>query len=141
MNFTLACPQKILLDEEAVRLATVPGAAGAFGVMPGHIPILCEMQPGILSVYFDKGTIGGKSTHYMVAGGFCIVHPNSSVEISAVDACEMGHLDATAVANGLSKARENLSSAEKSTDPAAKAEAEIEVHAYETIQKCMSFTP
>merc|ERR1719461_2802381 len=141
MNFTLACPQKILLDEEAVRLATIPGAAGAFGVMPGHIPILCEMQPGILSVYYDKGTIAGKSSHYMVAGGFCIVHPNSSVEISAVDACEMSNLDSTAVANGLQAAKEKLASSEKSTDPAEKLEAEIEVHAYETIQKCMSFTP
>merc|ERR1719461_1968368 len=108
MNFTLACPQKILLDEEAVRLATIPGAAGAFGAMPGHMPILCELQPGILSVYFDKGTISGKSAHYFIAGGFCVVHPNSSVEISAVDACEMNQLDAVAVSNGLQKAKETF---------------------------------
>merc|ERR1740121_918264 len=117
MNFTLACPHKTLLDEESVRLVTIPGAGGAFGAMAGHIPIVCELQPGIISVYYDKQTTSGKSSHYYVAAGFCMVHSNSNVEISAADACLMSSLDATAVTNGMTKAKENIATAEKSQDP------------------------
>lgn len=138
ISLTVACPHKTLIEEEPARLVTVPGLAGAFGVAPNHVPVLCEMQPGILSVFFEKSETAGKQVHYFVAGGFAIMHPNSAMEIACVEAVDMNDLDSAAVAKGLAAARDKFSQADKLGET-AKAEAEIEVVAYEAIQAMMGY--
>src|SRR3954468_24632208 len=53
----------------AVSLQTdsvqVPGAAGEFGVLPGHLPLLAALKPGILSYRQD-----GKMQRAAVGAGF-----------------------------------------------------------------------
>merc|ERR1719204_2898304 len=140
MTVTLACPHKTLLEEEAVRLLTVPGAAGAFGATPGHVPVVCELQPGILSCYFEKSTVSGRQTHYFVAAGFCVIHPNSQVEISCTEAVSLKDLSPENVAKGLADAKAKKSG-DKGLDPAESACIAIEIAAYEAISQAMHHMP
>lgn len=59
----------------------VPATSGQMGVLPGHVPSIAELKPGVLSV-FDSGI----ETKYFVASGFAFVHPNSVLDVCAVEA-------------------------------------------------------
>ncbi len=48
-----------------------PGAAGGFGVRPGHTPFITALGPGVLTA-----VAGGRPQHYAIAGGFCEVAEN-----------------------------------------------------------------
>merc|ERR1719384_2203158 len=116
MSVTFCTPNNTILEDEAVRLMTIPGSIGAFGLSPDHVPILCEMQPGIVSLFYDKGEASGRQAHYFVAGGFCISHPNSVVEVTTAEAVEMKDLDPANITNGLNEALNKLGSSEKMTE-------------------------
>ncbi len=74
-------------------MAVIPGSDGRFAVTPGHIPVMCEMQPGILSLYHERSETSGRSDHYFVAGGMCLVHPDASLEIAATEAILLADID------------------------------------------------
>ena len=48
------------------------GVMGDLGILPGHAPLLTELQPGPIRVIFD----GGKEENYYVSGGFLEVQPD-----------------------------------------------------------------
>ncbi len=56
---------------ETVESVTVPGLAGEIGILPGHTPLISQLQTGVLS--FVAG--GGAAQRLHVSGGF--------VEVSA----------------------------------------------------------
>ena len=78
---------------QKVRAVGIPGAVGRFAVTPGHVPIICEMQSGILSIYHEKTEQAGRQDHYFVSGGMCLVHPNATLEISCPEACLLADID------------------------------------------------
>merc|ERR1719336_231988 len=133
-NFTLSCPHKELFQDAPVRMVGVPGSAGRFAATPGHIPVICEMQPGILSLYHERSEVSGRQDSYFVAGGICMIHPNGSMEVSTPECVNIQDLDANNVRDGLAKAKDKLS---KATEEKDKLEAEIEIEAFEMIEKCM----
>ena len=49
VQLVLACPDRLVLRKEA-DLVTVPGSSGVFGVGPNHVPIIDQLQPGILTI-------------------------------------------------------------------------------------------
>jgi F-type H+-transporting ATPase subunit delta len=51
------------------------------GVLPGHVPTIAELKPGILSV-ID----GTEVKQYFVSSGFAFVHANSVTDIVAIEA-------------------------------------------------------
>jgi F-type H+-transporting ATPase subunit epsilon len=57
-------PERRLLSE-AVDFVTVPGLSGELGILPGHTPLISELQTGVLSY-----TQGGTSRRMLVSGGF-----------------------------------------------------------------------
>ena len=66
--FSLVMPERELASTEA-DMVIVPGGDGDFGVLPGHIPMISTVRPGVIEVQD-----GGKTTaRYMVAGGFAEV--------------------------------------------------------------------
>jgi len=133
-NFTLSCPHKELYQDAPVRMVGVPGSAGRFAATPGHIPVICEMQPGILSLYHEKSEVSGRQDSYFVAGGIAMIHPNGSMEISTPECVNIQDLDPNNVRDGLAKAKDKLT---KATEEKEKLEAEIEIEAFEMIEKCM----
>jgi F-type H+-transporting ATPase subunit epsilon len=56
MKLSLTTPRGAILDLE-VDEVTAPGALGEFGVLPGHVPLMSEIKPGVL-VYRGKGHAG-----------------------------------------------------------------------------------
>jgi len=134
-RFTFSCPHKDLYSDAPVRMVAVPGSDGKFACTPGHIPLICEMQPGILSLYHDKNEASGRQDHFFVAGGICLIHPDGSMEVSAVEAVPLADLDTTNVKEGLQKAKDKLSKAQNDKD---KLEAEIEMETYESIERSIT---
>ncbi|ETO35542.1 F-type H-ATPase delta subunit [Reticulomyxa filosa] len=130
-RFTFACPHKELYQDAPVRTVAIPGSDGRFAVSPGHIPVVCEMQPGIVSVYHERTEASGKQDHWFVAGGFCVVHSNASCEIAATEAVLLNDIDLN---EGLTKAQQKMSQA---TNDKEKYEAEIEYETYDIIEKSL----
>lgn len=61
-------PERRLLSE-TVDAVTVPGMNGEIGILPGHTPLISQLQTGVLT--YTQGT----TTHRMVvSGGFVEVN-------------------------------------------------------------------
>jgi F-type H+-transporting ATPase subunit epsilon len=56
VRFSLTTPRGALVDTD-VDEVTAPGALGEFGVLPGHVPLMSAIKPGVL-VYRGKGHSG-----------------------------------------------------------------------------------
>jgi F-type H+-transporting ATPase subunit delta len=74
--------------------------SGDFGVMPGHVPTISQLRPGIVAVHAEMDKDIKK---YFVSGGFAFAHADSSVEIAAVEAVPVEDLDPAAVKSGLAE--------------------------------------
>ncbi|MGP9498218.1 F0F1 ATP synthase subunit epsilon [Halomonas sp. AOP22-C1-8] len=50
----------------SIEMVVAAGMMGDLGILPGHAPLLTELQPGPVRVIHD----GGKEEHFFVSGGF-----------------------------------------------------------------------
>jgi F-type H+-transporting ATPase subunit epsilon len=57
-------PERRVL-EESVDMVTVPGLGGELGILPGHTPLISQLQTGVLTYAQD-----GKNYQLLVSGGF-----------------------------------------------------------------------
>lgn len=55
-----------------VEQVIAAGIMGDLGILPGHAPLLTELQPGPVRVVHD----GGEEENYYVTGGFLEVQPD-----------------------------------------------------------------
>ena len=81
-----------------VDLVLVPAVTGDFGVMPGHVPTVAQLRPGVVTVHneLDKDV-----EKYFVSSGFAFVHADSTADVVAVEAVKLDELDTEAVRAGL----------------------------------------
>lgn len=63
----IVTPDKLVASEE-VDMVTAPGAAGEFGVMAGHAPMLTALKIGLL-----RYRVGDREEWVAASGGFCEV--------------------------------------------------------------------
>ncbi len=64
IQLEVVTPERRVLSE-AVDMVTVPGLGGELGILPGHTPLISQLQTGVLS-YVQQG-----KTHQLhVSGGF-----------------------------------------------------------------------
>jgi F-type H+-transporting ATPase subunit epsilon len=54
MQLTVTTPRGYLVQIETEEIAA-PGVLGEFGVLPGHIPFMSVLQPGVLSYRLKEG--------------------------------------------------------------------------------------
>jgi F-type H+-transporting ATPase subunit delta len=106
LNFSLLSPHQSILSKAEVDMVIIPGADGLFGVLPGHVPIITELKPGVVTVQVDNTV-----DRYFVSSGFAFVHPDSSTEVCALEAVKVSELDADAIRVGLEGAKSSLASA------------------------------
>ena len=64
LSLEVAAPKGLMLSTQATSVQA-PGTAGEFGVLPGHLPILAGIRPGVL-----KYVTGGKSHVAAVGRGY-----------------------------------------------------------------------
>lgn len=81
-------------------LALIPAVSGDFGVMPGHVPTVAELRPGVVQVHKE---LDKEVEKYFVSGGFAVAHADSSVEVTVVEAAKLEDLDPAAVKSGLAE--------------------------------------
>ena len=123
MTDTIPCdlvsPERLLLSEEA-EMVTLPGAAGYFGVLPGHAPVISTLKPGVIEV--KGGSASG--ARYFVSAGFAEVTAER-VTVLAEDAIAVNTVDAATIDQKIADAEEDILQA-KSDAARAKAVAALD---------------
>ena len=98
LGVNLVTPKGVVAHSEADSVQA-PGELGEFELLPGHVPMLTALKPGVL-------TIGTKArARYAVAAGYLRVDPAGAVEILVEQAVPAKDVD-------LDAARKDLSAAE-----------------------------
>lgn len=74
LDVNLVTPKGVITHQSSDGL-TAPGELGEFELLPGHVPLLAALKPGVL-------TIGEKSrTRYAVSTGYLRVDPAGAIEV------------------------------------------------------------
>ncbi|MCH6257664.1 ATP synthase F1 subunit epsilon [Puniceicoccaceae bacterium K14] len=96
--------------EATVDSVTLPTSSGEIGVLPGHVPLMTEIQAGEIIV--QKG---GSTEMLATSKGFaqCV---GDRISVLAEDAIDIQSIDEDAVAKAQADAEEALKNAESMTD-------------------------
>jgi len=119
MQFDLVSPERRLASKE-VTSVQIPGTEGDLTAMPGHMPLITTLRPGILTVVSE-----GEEEAYVVTGGFAEVGTGLTVLAErAVLRSKMTQEDFDAMLeeaqNFYTKSQENFVSEPGPVDEAAK---------------------
>ncbi len=96
---------------DTIDTVVIPTVEGEVGILPGHIPLLTQIQEGELRV-----TKGGQTQWLVVSGGFAQVE-GDKVRVLAEHAIDEEKIDEKAVEDALKRAEQLLQDA-STTDPA-----------------------
>jgi len=98
LDVNLVTPKGVVAHQASDGL-TAPGELGEFELLPGHVPLLAALKPGVL-------TIGEKTrTRYAVSSGYLRVDPTGAIEVLVEQAVLGGDID-------VEKAKADLKDAE-----------------------------
>lgn len=102
LGINLVTPRGVVAHTDADSVQA-PGELGEFELLPGHIPMLTALKPGVL-------TIGTKArARYAVSSGYLRVDPTGAVEILVEQAQPAGDIDPEAAKKDLATAEAELS--------------------------------
>ena len=88
--------------EQTIDTVVLPTTSGEIGVLPGHIPLVTELDPGDLQV-----TIENRTNLLVVGRGFARIE-SDRVSVLAESAIEEENIDESAVEAALQRAQEAL---------------------------------
>lgn len=82
LDVNVVTPRGVVAHKDTDALAA-PGEEGAFELLPGHVPMLAALKPGVL-------VIGERTpTRYAVSSGYLRCDPTGAVEV-LVEQCVQG---------------------------------------------------
>mmetsp|Transcript_11466 Transcript_11466/g.48017 ORF Transcript_11466/g.48017 Transcript_11466/m.48017 type:complete len:215 (-) Transcript_11466:2969-3613(-) len=113
LNFYM--PHEIEYEGAAVDSIQLPAVTGDMGVLPGHVPTVAQLRPGVVSVNMDDK----ETKKYFVSSGFAFVHANSVTDVMAVEAVPVEQLDGEAVKKALADYQAKLVNAKDDYEKAA----------------------
>jgi F-type H+-transporting ATPase subunit epsilon len=128
--FELVSPERLLESSEA-DMVVVPGAEGDFGVLPGHVPLISTLRPGVIEIY-DGATVRQR---IMVTGGFAEVS-NDRLTVLVEEAMPLADISVAQLEGKLRQAQEAVAEA---TDPAARESAEKQVLMAQNLRRAYDF--
>lgn len=134
LKFNFFMPHDTVFNAENVDLVLVPAVTGDFGVMPGHVPTVAEMRPGLVTVH---KTLDKDVQKYFVSGGFAFVHEDSTADVCAVEAVPLDDLDPEAVKAGLQEYTAKLASVQAKGDDYETAAAQVGVEVYSAMNSAL----
>jgi F-type H+-transporting ATPase subunit epsilon len=103
--FELVSPERLLLSDR-YEMVVVPGGDGDFAVMPGHVPIMSTLRPGVIEIFEADRSID----RIFVNGGFAEVS-NDRLVVLAEEAIATADLDRAQVEQWVQNAREDIEDA------------------------------
>ncbi|MBQ9758483.1 MAG: ATP synthase F1 subunit epsilon [Opitutales bacterium] len=114
LSFEIVTPTGIVYQAENVNSVTLPTTAGELGILPGHIPLTAEVEPGEIDVETSAGT-----TKLAVDKGYARVLADR-VSVLAEAAIDVKAIDLSAVEDAQKRAEAALEAArhQKAIDPA-----------------------
>ena len=101
LGVNLVTPRGVVAHTQADSVQA-PGELGEFELLPGHVPMLTALRPGVL-------TIGTKArTRYAVSSGYLRVDPSGAVEILVEQAQLAKEIDLATAKRDLATAEAEL---------------------------------
>jgi F-type H+-transporting ATPase subunit epsilon len=101
LGVNLVTPKGVVTQSETDSVQA-PGELGEFELLPGHVPMLTALRPGVL-------TIGTKArTRYAVGPGYLRIDPAGSVEILVEQALPATEIDVDTARKDLQTAEAEL---------------------------------
>src|SRR6476619_4749669 len=98
LGVNLVTPRGVVAHAADTDSVQAPGELGEFELLPGHVPMLTALRPGVL-------TIGAKSrARYAVSSGYLRIDPAGSVEILVEQAVPAKDINADEARNDLKTA-------------------------------------
>jgi len=91
---------------DTAESVVIPTALGEIGVLPGHIPLLTQVEPGELRVERE-----GRTEYLAVGGGFAQIS-GDKVSVLAESAISEEKIDESAVEEAMKRAQEALAGKE-----------------------------
>ncbi len=113
LHFELTTPERIVLKEE-YDAATVPTQEGEITVLPGHLPLVANLVPGMITL-----RKGREESYLAVSGGFVEVQPGSKIIILADTAERAEELDLEKVEAARERAEKVLAEKRSNDDVSA----------------------
>lgn len=101
LKLAIVTPESDVLQIECDEVV-VPGSNGEIGFMPGHVPLITGLRPGVLTLIK-----GGKKTFYAVSSGFAEIE-NDVVTVLTDSAEEASALDVARAKKALAEAEEKM---------------------------------
>ncbi len=96
-------PKGPIISDTEAEAVTAPGGLGEFEVLPGHIPFLTTLHPGVLAI-----GEGGDTHVFAVSRGYLRVDHNGLVEVLVERAVAGGEVDTEAAEAAREEAAEEL---------------------------------
>jgi len=119
LQLEVVTPERRVLSE-SVNAVTVPGRGGEMQILPGHAPLISELQTGVLT-YTEDGTTG----QLHVSGGFVEVN-HDRVAVLAEIAERPEEIDAARAKLAREHTEKELSSWSGTEEDFEKARAKLE---------------
>jgi F-type H+-transporting ATPase subunit epsilon len=119
IQLEVVTPERRVLAEP-VDMVTVPGLGGELGILPGHTPLISQLQTGVLTYTQD-----GKSFPLHVSGGFVEVR-DDHVSVLAEVAEHPEEIDAARARQSREQLEKQLSAWTGSEEDLEVAKAELE---------------
>lgn len=109
LTLEIVTPEALVYND-TIDAVVIPTVEGDIGILPGHIPLLTQIEQGELQV--SKGT----ATHWLAVGGGFVQIDGDVVRVLAEQAITEEKIDEAAVENAMKRAEEKLKEA-KDMDP------------------------
>ncbi|TCJ98922.1 ATP synthase F1 subcomplex epsilon subunit [Volucribacter psittacicida] len=133
VTLTVVSAEQSIFSGEVKRIQ-VTGSEGELGILPGHIPLLTAIKPGIVKIVLEND----QEEVIYVSGGFLEVQPNV-VTVLADVAIRGKELDGDRILEAKRKAEQNIVAAAKDANYeilASKLSKELaKLRAYELTEK------
>jgi F-type H+-transporting ATPase subunit epsilon len=118
-NLEIITPAKLTMSS-AVKSVTVPGTLGEFQVLHNHAPIISTLEAGRIKVVKEDDSV-----LYFATGGGTVEVLNNKALVLADSIEEIDAIDVDRAKQALSRAKNRLSSPDKSKIDVARAEAAL----------------
>ena len=111
IQLRIVTPDKTVVDTPVEAVGAI-GSEGAFTALPGHLPFLTDLKPGLLWYRSE-----GKTRDLAVSGGFIEVMPDHA-SVLADSAEYLEEIDVERAQRALKRAEERLAKARAEADSA-----------------------